>query len=58
MLEGNYEAIDGKNFEIRKTDDTVVTEPIRASIREFCTMLVAAINKYYAFGSCFVDDTT
>ena len=48
----------GKNFEIRKVCDTPVTEPIRESIREFCTLLVGAINKYYAFGSCFVDDAT
>lgn len=58
MLEGNEEKILGKNFEIRKVCDNTVTEPIRAAIREFCTMLVGAINKYYAFGSCFVDDAT
>ena len=57
-MEGNSEEIDGKDFEIRKVDDVVVTEAIRSSIREFCQMLVEAINKYYAFGSCFVDDST
>lgn len=59
ILEGNSEAIAGKNFEIRKIDiQNKVTEDLRQSIRDFCTLLVAAINKYYAFGSCFVDDST
>ena len=34
------------------------TRQLRSTIRDFCTGLVAAINKYYAFGSCFVDDAT
>lgn len=58
ILEGNAEEVDGKNFEIRKVCDNSVSEPMRASIKDFCQMLVAAINKYYAFGSCFVDDAT
>jgi hypothetical protein len=55
-LEGAVEEVDGDALEVRKVDDAVVTEAMRASIREFCGMLVGAINKYYAFGSCFVDD--
>lgn len=58
MLEGNAEEVKGKNFEIRKLGDAPVSGPIKASIKEFCQMLVGAINKYYAFGSCFVDDST
>ncbi|KAL4858559.1 hypothetical protein ACK3TF_001514 [Chlorella vulgaris] len=58
VLEGNAENIQGKHLEIRKVCDNVVSENMRSSIREFCTLLVAAINKYYAFGSCFVDDAT
>jgi hypothetical protein len=57
-LEGNAEEILGKHFEIRKIDDKPVSEDVRSSIRDFCQMLVGAINKYYAFGSCFVDDST
>lgn len=35
----------------RKIDiQNKVTEDLRQSIRDFCTLLVAAINKYYAFG--------
>lgn len=58
MLEGNAEEIIGKNFEIRKLGDNPVSDSVKASIREFCQLLVGAINKYYAFGSCFVDDST
>ena len=57
-LEGNEEQVLGKHFEVRKIDETPVTEDIRSAIKEFCQILVAAINKYYAFGSCFVDDST
>lgn len=57
-LEGNAENVDGKNFEVRKVDDVPATDAVRSSVRDFCQMLVAAINKYYAFGSCFVDDAT
>lgn len=58
VLEGNAEEVIGKNFEIRKIDDASLTDAQRSSIRAFCQMLVGAINKYYAFGSCFVDDST
>lgn len=58
MLEGNAETVVGKNLEIRKVCDRTISENTRSSIRDFCQMLVTAINKYYAFGSCFVDDAT
>lgn len=58
VLEGNAEEIMGKHFEIRKVDETPVSDSIRSSVRDFCQLLVGAINKYYAFGSCFVDDST
>lgn len=58
VLEGESQDVRGKNFEIRKVNEEPVSEPIRASIKQFCPMLVGAINKYYAFGSCFVDDAT
>lgn len=58
MLEGKQEEISGKNFEIRKLGDNKVSDATKVSIKEFCQLLVGAINKYYAFGSCFVDDTT
>lgn len=57
-LEGNSEEVVGKHFEIRKVDDQPVSETVRSGIRDFCQMLVSAINKYYAFGSAFVDDST
>ena len=56
ILEGDVEEILGKYFVIKKTCDRPVNEDIRQSIKDFCTLLVAAINKYYAFGSCFADD--
>lgn len=58
MLEGNAEEIKGKNFEIRKLGEDSVSDQVKTSIKEFCKLLVGAINKYYAFGSCFVDDST
>ncbi|PRW56880.1 hypothetical protein C2E21_4544 isoform A [Chlorella sorokiniana] len=58
VLEGKAEEIKGKHFEIRKVCDRQLTDANRNSIRDFCQLLVAAINKYYAFGSCFVDDST
>ena len=58
MLEGKQEEVPGKNFEIRKLGENKVSDATKVSIKEFCQLLVGAINKYYAFGSCFVDDTT
>ncbi|PSC72447.1 hypothetical protein C2E20_4214 isoform B [Micractinium conductrix] len=58
VLEGNAEEVMGKHFEIRKICDRQINDVTRASIRDFCQILVAAINRYYAFGSCFVDDST
>lgn len=43
---------------ISKTCDRKIDEDTRGVIRAFCTKLVQALNKYYAFGSCFVDDAT
>lgn len=40
----------------RKTCDKPVDEDLRATIRAFCTGLVAALNKYYAFGSVFAEE--
>ncbi len=40
----------------RKMDSTPVSEELRSCIRAYCTALVAALNRYYAFGSVFVDD--
>ncbi len=37
----------------RKLDSAPVSEELRSCI---CTALVAALNRYYAFGSVFVDD--
>jgi hypothetical protein len=57
-LEGKVSEIKGKHLTIRKLDDNKVDEQLRSVIRAFCEALVAALNKYYAFGSCFTDDTT
>lgn len=35
----------------RKVDPVPVDEDTRATIRAFCTGLVSALNRYYAFGS-------
>ena len=40
----------------RKDDDNKIDEDTRGAVRIFCNELAAAINKYYAFGNCFVDD--
>ncbi len=37
-------------------DSEPVSEDLRSTIRAYCTALVAALNRYYAFGSVFVDD--
>ncbi|KAL3139874.1 hypothetical protein ABBQ38_004169 [Trebouxia sp. C0009 RCD-2024] len=58
QLEGNAEEIMGKNFVIRKADDNTIDEQTRSVIRIICQEIQASINKYYAFGSCFVDDAT
>jgi len=42
----------------RKLDEKPVDDQLRATIREICQQLVAAINKYYAFGSAFVDEAS
>mmetsp|Transcript_14188 Transcript_14188/g.42839 ORF Transcript_14188/g.42839 Transcript_14188/m.42839 type:complete len:218 (-) Transcript_14188:1487-2140(-) len=57
-LEGKVSQILGKHLMIRKICEGVVDEEIRTAIRGFCEALVSALNKYYAFGSCFTDDTT
>ncbi len=42
----------------RKEDDNPLDDEVRGAIRSFCQGLVAAINKYYAFGSAFVDEAS
>uniref|UniRef100_A0A383WHX3 Uncharacterized protein n=1 Tax=Tetradesmus obliquus TaxID=3088 RepID=A0A383WHX3_TETOB len=54
--EGKQEEVAGKHFEIWKTCDRKVDEDLRATIRAFCTGLVSALNKYYAFGSVFAEE--
>ncbi|KAG2430311.1 hypothetical protein HYH02_013788 [Chlamydomonas schloesseri] len=56
VMEGKADDVKGKNFEIWKMDSEPVSEDLRATIRAYCTALVAALNRYYAFGSVFVDD--
>lgn len=54
-LEGEAKTVMGKNIEIMKLDNAPVSEELRSAIRAFCTALVSALNKYYAFGSVFID---
>ncbi|GFR48166.1 hypothetical protein Agub_g10002 [Astrephomene gubernaculifera] len=56
VMEGKTDEVKGKNFEIWKLDSEPVSEDLRSVIRAYCTALVAALNRYYAFGSVFVDD--
>lgn len=42
----------------RKLDENEVDDQLRETIRNICQQLVSAINKYYAFGSVFVDEAT
>ncbi|MEW5302816.1 MAG: hypothetical protein WDW38_004072 [Sanguina aurantia] len=57
LLEGRVDEIKGKHMEIWKLDSIPVDEDLRATIRSYCTALVSALNRYYAFGSVFVDDS-
>ncbi|PNW89016.1 hypothetical protein CHLRE_01g054850v5 [Chlamydomonas reinhardtii] len=56
VMEGKADDVKGKMFEIWKMDSEPVGEDLRSTIRAYCTALVAALNRYYAFGSVFVDD--
>ncbi len=56
--EGNSTEVNGKNLEIRKVCDSKVDDQLRGAIKEVCKALVTIINKYYAFGSVFVDEAT
>jgi len=56
VLEGNVEDVAGKNLAVTKLGETPVSDVTKGSIRAFCEQLMSSINKYYAFGSCFVDD--
>lgn len=56
VLEGKVDVVVGKHFEIWKLCESPVDETLRSTIRAFCTGLVTALNRYYAFGSVFVDD--
>ena len=57
-MEGDETPVRGKCFEIRKVGDGAVDGDTKVVIRNFCSMLEQAVNKYYAFGSCFSDDAT
>lgn len=57
-MEGDETPIRGKCFEIRKVGDGSVDADTKVVIKNFCSMLEQAVNKYYAFGSCFSDDAT
>lgn len=57
-LEGNTEQVVGNELLIRKIDDNPLDQQTRDTIKAFCSKLVESVNKYYAFGSCFVDDST
>ena len=62
VMTGTETAVEGKHFEIWSVgggaDAAPLDEDTRTVVRNFCTLLVGAINKYYAFGSCFSDDAT
>uniref|UniRef100_A0A061QZ36 Uncharacterized protein n=1 Tax=Tetraselmis sp. GSL018 TaxID=582737 RepID=A0A061QZ36_9CHLO len=55
-LEGDYEEVKGRYFEIWKLGKDSVDEDTRAAIKAFCTELADAVNKYYAFGSCWAEE--
>ncbi|KAK9918137.1 hypothetical protein WJX75_001530 [Coccomyxa subellipsoidea] len=57
-LEGKQRGVTGKHLEIRHLDENEVDDQLRETIRNICQQLVSAINKYYAFGSVFVDEAT
>lgn len=56
--EGNTTEVQGRNYEIRKVCERPADDEIKATLREFCKSLGTTINRYYAFGSVFVDEST
>ena len=58
VMTGSETAVKGKMFEVWSTGTTPLDEDTRTVVRNFCTLMVGAVNKYYAFGSCFSDDST
>ena len=58
MLSASQAVPDHGSVPRRKEDDNVIDDDTRSAIRGFCQGLVAALNKYYAFGSAFVDEAT
>lgn len=53
---GACQDADASCLKRRKDDDNKIDDDTRGAVRIFCNELAAAINKYYAFGNCFVDD--
>lgn len=56
--EGKATDVHGKHLEVRKTDTNSVSDALRAALHLLCANLAEAVNKYYAFGSCFSEDAT
>ncbi|KAI8464981.1 MAG: hypothetical protein J3K34DRAFT_438416 [Monoraphidium minutum] len=56
QMEGNAEEVMGKHIEVWKVDPVKVDEDTRTTIRTFCTGLVSAMNRYYAFGSVWAEE--
>ena len=55
---GAAEEVEGKFFEIWKVDLNDVAPETKAAIKLLCQSIAQAFDKYYAFGSVFLDDTT
>eukprot|EP01025_Chloroclados_australasicus_P058968 TRINITY_DN7446_c0_g2_i1.p2 TRINITY_DN7446_c0_g2~~TRINITY_DN7446_c0_g2_i1.p2 ORF type:complete len:224 (+),score=27.60 TRINITY_DN7446_c0_g2_i1:129-800(+) len=54
--EGPSKPVEGKHLEIWKVDNNPVDSEIRSAVKLFCQMLLTAMNRYYAFGSVFVEE--
>ena len=54
---GNRTEVLGKFVEVYKVDDKKVSAEGKGAIKKLVQLLAMTIDKYYAFGSVFVDDS-
>lgn len=54
---GNKTEVLGKFVEIHKMDDNKVSAEAKDAIKKVVQLLAMTIDKYYAFGSVFIDDS-
>jgi hypothetical protein len=53
---GETTEVPGAHFEIWKQDESQVDDNLKHGIRQLCTGIGQALNRYYAFGNVFSED--